>query len=225
MNSRLNPQSILKQHMKQQSALQTKAMIIPSVIETTPQGSRAFDIYSKHLKERKIYLIGEIEDYMATNIVAQIHFLANESDRKDIMVYINSPGGGVTAGLSIYDAFKNCGCDIITQVTGQACSMAAFLAASGTKGKRYISPNARMMIHQPLGGFYGQASDIAIHAKEVLDIKHKLNTMLSELTLKPLEQVEKDTDRDNFLSAEESVAYGLVDNVAFLRKVKTNSSI
>lgn len=187
--------------------------LVPVVIEQTARGERSFDIYSRLLKERIIFMIGQVEDHMANLIVAQILFLESENPDKDIHFYINSPGGSVTAGMSIYDTMQFVKCDISTMCVGQAASMGSFLLTAGAKGKRFALPNARVMIHQPLGGFQGQASDIEIHAKEILKIKGQLNQLLAQHTGKPLKQIEKDTDRDNFMSAAEAQDYGLIDAV------------
>ncbi|MFQ3194657.1 MAG: ATP-dependent Clp protease protease subunit [Colwellia sp.] len=187
--------------------------LVPMVIEQTPKGERSFDIYSRLLKERVIFLCGQVEDHMANLIVAQLLFLESESPDKDIYLYINSPGGSVTAGMAIYDTMKFIKPNISTVCIGQAASMGAFLLSGGEKGKRYCLPNARVMIHQPLGGFQGQASDFEIHAKEILYIKNKLNTLMAEHTGQSLEKVAHDTDRDNFLSAESAVEYGIVDSI------------
>ncbi|MDC0611837.1 ATP-dependent Clp endopeptidase proteolytic subunit ClpP [Vibrio sp.] len=187
--------------------------LVPMVVEQTSRGERSYDIYSRLLKERVIFLTGQVEDHMANLVVAQLLFLESENPDKDIFLYINSPGGSVTAGMSIYDTMQYIKPDVSTVCMGQACSMGAFLLAGGAKGKRYALPNARVMIHQPLGGFQGQASDIQIHAQEILSIKQKLNTLLSEHTGQPLEVIERDTDRDNFMSAQQSADYGLVDAV------------
>ena len=187
--------------------------LLPMVIEQSGRGERAFDIYSRLLKERVIFLVGPVNDVSANLVVAQLLFLEAENPDKDIHFYINSPGGSVTAGMSIYDTMRFIKPDVSTLCIGQAASMGAFLLSAGTKGKRFALPNSRVMIHQPLGGFQGQASDIAIHAKEILSIKDKLNRMLAEHSGQPLEQIEKDTDRDNFLSAEEAREYGLIDQV------------
>lgn len=191
--------------------------VIPMVVEQTSRGERSYDIYSRLLKERVIFLSGEVEDRMANLIVAQLLFLESEDPTKDINIYINSPGGSVTAGMAIYDTMQFIKPDIRTLCIGQACSMGAFLLASGTAGKRAALPNARVMIHQPLGGFRGQASDIQIHAQEILKIKHTLNDRLAFHTGQSIERIEKDTDRDNFMSAEEAKAYGLVDEVLIKR--------
>ncbi len=189
------------------------AGLVPMVVEQSARGERAYDIYSRLLKERVIFLVGPVEEHMANLIVAQMLFLESENPDKDIHLYINSPGGSVTAGLSIYDTMQFIKPDISTMCIGQAASMGAFLLAGGAKGKRYSLPNSRVMIHQPLGGFQGQASDIEIHAKEILGIKKKLNEILAYHTGKPLETIENDTDRDNFLTAPEAAEYGLIDTV------------
>lgn len=186
--------------------------LVPMVIEQTAKGERSYDIYSRLLKERIIFLVGQVEEHMANLIVAQL-LLESESPDKDIFLYINSPGGSVTAGMAIYDTMQFIKPNVSTVCIGQAASMGAFLLAGGEKGKRFCLPNSRVMIHQPLGGFQGQASDIAIHAQEILGIKHKLNLMLAEHTGQPLEVIERDTDRDNFMSATQAVEYGLVDSV------------
>ena len=187
--------------------------LVPMVVEQSARGERAFDIYSRLLKERVIFLVGPVEDQMANLVVAQLLFLESENPDKDIHLYINSPGGSVTAGMSIYDTMQFIKPHVSTICVGQAASMGAFLLAAGEKGKRYCLPNSRVMIHQPLGGFQGQASDIAIHAQEILKIKHRLNELLAHHTGQPLERIERDTDRDNFLGANEARDYGLVDNV------------
>ncbi|MCG9632920.1 MULTISPECIES: ATP-dependent Clp endopeptidase proteolytic subunit ClpP [Vibrio] len=187
--------------------------LVPMVVEQTSRGERSYDIYSRLLKERIIFLTGQVEDHMANLVVAQLLFLESENPDKDIYLYINSPGGSVTAGMSIYDTMQFIKPNVSTVCMGQACSMGAFLLAGGEPGKRHVLPNSRVMIHQPLGGFQGQASDIQIHAQEILTIKQKLNKLLAEHTGQPLEVVERDTDRDNFMSAEQAVEYGLVDSV------------
>ncbi|MDN3614477.1 ATP-dependent Clp endopeptidase proteolytic subunit ClpP [Vibrio gallaecicus] len=187
--------------------------LVPMVVEQTSRGERSYDIYSRLLKERIIFLTGQVEDHMANLVVAQLLFLESENPDKDIYLYINSPGGSVTAGMSIYDTMQFIMPNVSTVCMGQACSMGAFLLAGGTPGKRHVLPNSRVMIHQPLGGFQGQASDIQIHAQEILTIKKKLNKLLAEHTGQPLEVVEQDTDRDNFMSADQAVEYGLVDSV------------
>ncbi|MBN2601116.1 MAG: ATP-dependent Clp endopeptidase proteolytic subunit ClpP [Candidatus Marinimicrobia bacterium] len=188
-------------------------MYIPMVVEQTGRGERAYDIYSRLLKERIIFLGSPIDDYVASLVIAQLLFLQAEDSEKDISIYINSPGGTVTAGLAIYDTINFVSPDISTICIGQASSMAAILLAAGTKGKRYALPNSRVMIHQPLGGVEGQASDIQIHANEIIKIKQKLNDILSNLTGKPFKNIEKDTDRNYFMSSGEAVAYGIVDEV------------
>lgn len=187
--------------------------LVPVVVEQTSKGERSYDIYSRLLKERIIFLSEEVNDVSASLVVAQLLFLDAEDPGKDIYLYINSPGGSVTAGMAIYDTMKYIKSDVSTICIGMAASMGAFLLAAGKKGKRYALPNSTIMIHQPLGGVQGQASDIKIHTEYLLKIKEKLNRILSENTGKPLEQVEKDTDRDNFLSAEEAKEYGLIDEV------------
>jgi ATP-dependent Clp protease protease subunit len=183
------------------------------VVEQTARGERAYDIYSRLLKERVIFLVGPVEDHMANLVVAQLLFLESENPDKDIHLYVNSPGGSVTAGLSIYDTMQFIKPDVSTLCIGQAASMGAVLLAGGAKGKRFSLPHARTMIHQPLGGFQGQAADIEIHAKEILEARERLNRILAEHTGQPLEKIQEDTDRDFFLSATESVEYGLVDKV------------
>ena len=187
--------------------------LVPMVVEQSARGERAFDIYSRLLKERVIFLVGPVEDQMANLIVAQMLFLESENPDKDIHLYINSPGGSVTAGMAIYDTMQFIRPHVSTICVGQAASMGAFLLAAGEKGKRHCLPNSRVMIHQPLGGFQGQASDIAIHAQEILKIKHRLNELLAHHTGQPLDRLERDTDRDNFLGAAEAREYGLVDSV------------
>jgi len=194
--------------------------LVPIVIEQTAKGERSFDIYSRLLKERVIFLTGQVEDHMANLIVAQLLFLESENPEKDIYIYINSPGGSVTAGLAIYDTMRYIKCDIATVCVGQAASMGAFLLSGGTKGKRYVLPNARVMIHQPLGGFQGQATDFEIHAREILTIKEKLNRLMAEHCGKTLEEVVRGTERDNFLSAQQAVDYGLVDQILTKREAK-----
>ncbi len=183
------------------------------VVEQTARGERAFDIYSRLLKERVIFLVGQVEDYMANLVVAQLLFLESENPDKDIHLYINSPGGSVTAGMSIYDTMQFIKPDVSTMCIGQAASMGAILLTGGAKGKRYCLPHSRMMIHQPLGGFSGQASDFDIHAKEILLIREKLNKVLAHHTGQTMKKVQADTDRDNFLSATDAVTYGLIDQV------------
>lgn len=187
--------------------------LVPMVVEQTAKGERSYDIYSRLLKENVIFLVGQVEDHMANLIVAQLLFLEAENPEKDIFLYINSPGGSVSAGMAIYDTMRFIKPDVSTVCMGMAASMGAFLLSGGAKGKRYCLPNSRVMIHQPLGGFQGQASDFEIHAKEILSTKEKLNRLLAEHTGQPMERVVQDTDRDNFLNAQESVDYGLVDQV------------
>jgi ATP-dependent Clp protease protease subunit len=187
--------------------------LVPMVIEQTARGERAYDIYSRLLKERVIFVVGPVEDYMANVVVAQLLFLESENPDKDIHLYINSPGGSVTAGLAVYDTMQFIKPDVSTMCIGQAASMGALLLAGGAGGKRYCLPHSRMMIHQPLGGFQGQATDIDIHAKEILLVRERLNRILSKHTGQPMEQVEKDTDRDNFMGGQEAKKYGLVDEV------------
>jgi len=187
--------------------------LIPMVVETSGRGERAYDIYSRLLKERVVFLVGEVNDHSANLIVAQMLFLESENPDKDIHFYINSPGGSVTAGMAIYDTMQFIKPSVSTLCIGQAASMGSFLLAAGEKGKRFCLPNSRVMIHQPSAGFRGQASDIEIHAKEILYMKKRLNEMLAHHTGQPVETIERDTDRDNFLSAEDAVTYGLVDKV------------
>jgi ATP-dependent Clp protease protease subunit len=194
--------------------METKALnLVPMVVEQTARGERAYDIYSRLLKERVIFIVGPVEDQMANLVVAQLLFLESENPDKDIHLYINSPGGVVTSGLAIYDTMQFIKPDVSTICIGQAASMGAVLLAGGTKGKRYCLPHSRVMVHQPLGGFQGQASDIDIHAKEILLVRERLNRILSRHTGQPIERIERDTDRDRFLSGEEAVAYGLIDSV------------
>jgi len=187
--------------------------LVPMVIEQSGRGERAYDIYSRLLKERVIFLVGPINDGMANLIVAQLLFLESENPDKDIHLYINSPGGSVSAGMAVYDTMQFIKPDVSTLCTGLAASMGSFLLAAGAKGKRYCLPNSRVMIHQPSGGFQGQASDIEIHAREVLYLKKRLNEMLAKHTGQTLEQIERDSDRDRFMGAEEAVQYGLIDRV------------
>ena len=191
--------------------------LIPMVVEQTDRGERSYDIYSKLLEERIIFITGEIEDAMANTVVAQLLYLEAKDSSKDIDSYINSPGGSVTAGLAIFDTMNFIKCDVKTICVGMAASMGAFLLSSGTKGKRFALPSSEIMIHQPLGGAQGQASDIKIQAEHILKLKKKLNTVLAQNTGKPLEVIEKDTDRDNYLSAEEALRYGLIDKIFYNR--------
>ena len=187
--------------------------LVPIVVEQTARGERSYDIYSRLLKERVIFLVGPVEDHMANLVVAQLLFLESENPDKDISIYINSPGGSVSAGLALYDTMQFVRCAVSTMCVGQAASMGALLLAGGTPGKRFSLPHSRMMIHQPLGGYQGQATDIEIHAKEILLIRDRLNRIMSKHTGRPLDRVENDTERDNFMSAEEAVKYGLIDRV------------
>ena len=187
--------------------------LVPMVVEQTARGERAYDIYSRLLKERIVFLVGPVEDHIANLVVAQILFLESENPDKDIHLYINSPGGSVTAGMSIYDTMQFVKPDVSTLCIGQAASMGALLLAGGSKGKRHCLPHARIMIHQPLGGFQGQATDIDIHAREILRVRDRLNHVLAEHTGQPLDRIQADTDRDNFMSGEEAVDYGLIDSV------------
>ncbi len=191
--------------------------LVPIVVEQTPRGERAFDIYSRLLKERVIFLVGPVEDHMANLIVAQLLFLESENPDKDIHLYINSPGGVVTAGLAIYDTMQFIKPDVSTMCIGQAASMGALLLAGGAPGKRYSLPHSRVMIHQPLGGFQGQASDIDIHAREILQTRDRLNRILAKHTGQPLEKIQQDTDRDFFMSSTEALEYGLIDKVLTTR--------
>ncbi|MDO9049337.1 MAG: ATP-dependent Clp endopeptidase proteolytic subunit ClpP [Methylobacter sp.] len=211
------------QHIRNQMmAPEAAGGLVPIVIEQTARGERSFDIYSRLLKERVIFLVGQVEDYMANLVVAQLLFLESENPDKDIHLYINSPGGSVTAGMSIYDTMQFIKPDVSTMCIGQAASMGALLLTGGAKGKRYCLPHSRMMIHQPLGGYQGQASDIDIHAREILLIREKLNKILSDHTGQPIEKVQQDTDRDNFLSANDAVSYGLIDQVLLSRATVAN---
>jgi ATP-dependent Clp protease protease subunit len=195
--------------------------LIPMVVEQTARGERSYDIYSRLLKERVIFLVGPVEDYMANVVVAQLLFLEAENPDKDIHLYINSPGGSVTAGMSIYDTMQFIKPDVSTMCIGQACSMGAFLLAAGTKGKRFCLPNSRVMIHQPSGGAQGQASDIHIQAQEILKIRSRLNELMAFHTGQTVETIERDTERDNFMSAEQSKSYGLIDAVLDKRNLST----
>lgn len=208
-----NPRSMTI-NMNNSGALETQGnMYVPMVIEQSGRGERAYDIYSRLLKERVIFLVGPINDQMANVIVAQMLFLESENPDKDIALYINSPGGSVSAGMAIYDTMQFIKPDVSTLCTGLAASMGAFLLSSGTKGKRFSLPNSRIMIHQPLGGVQGQASDIEIHAKEILYLREKLNGILAENTGKTIEEIARDTDRDNFMGADSAKEYGLIDDV------------
>lgn len=199
--------------------------LVPIVVEQSARGERSYDIYSRLLKERVIFLVGPVDDFVANVIVAQLLFLESENPDKDIHLYINSPGGSVTAGLAIYDTMQFVNCDISTMCIGQAASMGALLLTGGAKGKRFCLPHSRMMIHQPLGGVQGQASDIEIHAKEILQTRERLNKILSDHTGQAIENIARDTDRDNFLSGQESVEYGLIDEVLDRRTPVKNTDI
>jgi ATP-dependent Clp protease protease subunit len=193
--------------------------LVPMVIEQTARGERAYDIYSRLLKERVVFVVGPVEDYMANVVVAQLLFLESENPDKDIHLYINSPGGSVTAGLAIYDTMQFIKADVSTMCIGQAASMGAVLLAGGAKGKRYCLPHSRMMIHQPLGGFQGQATDIDIHAREILLVRERLNKILADHTGQSLEKIQSDTDRDNFLGAQQAMDYGLIDDILVSRAI------
>ena len=192
--------------------------LVPMVVEQTPRGERAFDIYSRLLKERIIFLGSGVDDSVSNVVIAQLLFLEAEDPEKDITFYVNSPGGSVTAGMAIYDTMQYVKCDIATLCMGQAASMGALLLAAGTEGKRYSLPHSRIMIHQPMGGFQGQATDIDIHAKEILRMREELNTILAHHTKKPVEKIAKDTERDNFMSPEEATKYGIIDKVLTKRE-------
>jgi ATP-dependent Clp protease, protease subunit len=187
--------------------------LVPMVVEQTARGERAYDIYSRLLKERVVFMVGPVEDYMANVIVAQLLYLESENPEKDIAIYINSPGGSVSAGLAIYDTMQFVKPQVSTICVGQAASMGAVLLAGGAKGKRFCLPNSRVMIHQPLGGFQGQATDIEIHAREILDARHRLNAILARHTGQTIDRIKQDTDRDNFMTGEQATAYGLIDAV------------
>ncbi len=200
--------------------MNTMNTLVPMVVDQTSRGERSYDIYSRLLEDRIVFLNGEVNDLSANLVVAQLIYLEGKNPDKDIYLYINSPGGSVTAGMSIYDTMQYIKCDVVTICVGQAASMGAFILSSGTKGKRYALPNSEIMIHQPLGGVQGQASDVEIQAKHLLYIKQKLNKILSEQTGKDLKTIEKDTDRDNYLTAEEAKSYGIVDDIFVTRKKK-----
>ncbi len=191
----------------------TALNLVPMVVEQTARGERAYDIYSRLLKERLVFIVGPVEDHMANLVVAQLLYLESENPDKDIHLYINSPGGSVTAGLSIYDTMQFVNCGVSTICVGQAASMGALLLAGGTKGKRFALPHSRVMVHQPSAGFQGQATDISIHATEVLELKRRLNEIMSKHTGQTIETIEKDLERDNFMSADAAVEYGLIDTV------------
>ena len=199
--------------------MKTQALnLVPMVVEQSSRGERAYDIYSRLLKERVVFLVGAVEDYMANIVVAQLLYLESENPDKDIHIYINSPGGSVSAGLSIYDTIQFINCDVSTICVGQAASMGALLLGGGTKGKRFALPHSRIMVHQPSAGFQGQATDIDIHAKEVLELKHRLNKIMSLHTGQKITKIEKDLERDNFMSSDDAVKYGLIDTVLSKRK-------
>ena len=197
----------------------TKALnLVPMVVEQTSRGERAYDIYSRLLKERVIFIVGPVEDYMANVVVAQLLYLESENPEKDIHIYINSPGGSVTAGLAIYDTMQFINCDVSTICIGQAASMGALLLGGGSKNKRFALPHSRIMVHQPSAGFQGQATDIDIHAKEVLELKHRLNKIMSLHTGQKINKIEKDLERDNFMSSSDAAEYGLIDSILTKRK-------
>lgn len=205
--------------MQQVPEVRAAGGLVPMVVEQSARGERSYDIYSRLLKERVIFMVGQVEDYMANLIVAQLLFLEAENPEKDIHLYINSPGGSVTAGMSIYDTMQFIKPNVSTICIGQACSMGALLLAGGAAGKRYCLPHSRVMIHQPLGGFQGQASDIEIHAREILSIRERLNNVLAHHTGQPLDVIARDTDRDNFMSGDDAVKYGLIDQVLTHRQL------
>ena len=199
--------------------MKTKALnLIPMVVEQNSRGERAYDIYSRLLKERVVFIVGPVEDYMANVVVAQLLYLESENPEKDIHIYINSPGGSVTAGLAIYDTMQFISCDVSTICIGQAASMGALLLGGGTKNKRFALPHSRIMVHQPSAGYQGQATDIDIHAKEVLELKHLLNKIMALHTGQKINKIEKDLERDNFMSSSNAVEYGLIDSVLTKRK-------
>ena len=206
------------------SPIDPQGLIIPSVIEQTPRGERVFDIYSRLLKDRLIFIVGPVEDQMANLIVAQLLYLESENPNKDIHVYINSPGGVVSSGLAVYDTMQFINCDVSTICIGQAASMGALLLAGGTKGKRYALPHSRVMVHQPSAGYQGQVTDISIHAEEVIALKHRLNEIMAKHTGQDIKQIEKDLERDNFMGAEDAVKYGLIDTVLADRKAMGGKS-
>lgn len=212
-NSRVDQQILMPGNIASQQTADISAALVPMVVEQTPRGERSYDIFSRLLKERVIFLVGQVEEHMSNLIVAQMLFLESENPDKDIHLYINSPGGSVTAGLAIYDTMQFIKPDVSTMCMGQACSMGAFLLTGGAKGKRFCLPNSRMMIHQPLGGFQGQATDIDIHAREILKVRDRLNKLMAHHTGQSLEQIALDTERDRFMGAEESKEYGLLDEV------------
>ncbi len=201
----------------------TALNLVPMVVEQTARGERAYDIYSRLLKERVVFIVGPVEDHMANLVVAQLLFLESENPDKDIHLYINSPGGSVTSGLSIYDTMQFVNCDVSTICVGQAASMGALLLAGGEKGKRFALPHSRIMVHQPSAGFQGQATDIGIHAQEVLELKRRLNEIMAKHTGQPVERVEQDLERDNFMSAGAAVEYGIIDTVLAQRTEMSES--
>lgn len=201
----------------------TALNLVPMVVEQTARGERAYDIYSRLLKERVVFIVGPVEDHMANLVVAQLLFLESENPDKDIHLYINSPGGSVTSGLSIYDTMQFVNCDVSTICVGQAASMGALLLAGGEKGKRFALPHSRIMVHQPSAGFQGQATDIGIHAQEVLELKRRLNEIMAKHTGQPVERVEQDLERDNFMSASAAVEYGIIDTVLAQRTEMSES--
>jgi ATP-dependent Clp protease, protease subunit len=204
----------MKNGQLSEGALQPRGLgLVPMVIESTGRGERAYDIYSRLLKERVVFLVGPVEDYMANLVVAQLLFLESENPDKDVHLYVNSPGGAVNAGLAIYDTMQFIKPDVSTVCIGQAASMGALILSGGAKGKRFALPHARMMVHQPMGGFQGQATDIDIHAREILRVRERLNQILRKHTGRTLDQIEEDTDRDYFMGGDEAVAYGLIDSV------------
>jgi ATP-dependent Clp protease protease subunit len=219
MTFREQTQAMSHNIIMQSHDTQAAGGLVPMVVEQSARGERAYDIYSRLLKERVIFLVGQVEDYMANLVVAQLLFLEAENPEKDIHLYINSPGGSVTAGMSIYDTMQFIKPDVSTICIGQACSMGALLLVGGAKDKRYCLPHSRMMIHQPLGGFQGQASDFEIHAKEILAIRDRLNHIMALHTGQPFDVIARDTDRDNFMSAAEAVSYGLIDKVISKREM------
>ena len=199
--------------------MSTRALnLVPMVVEQTARGERAYDIYSRLLKDRLVFIVGPVDDLVANLVVAQLLYLESENANKDIHLYINSPGGAVTSGLSIYDTMQFVNCDVSTICVGQAASMGALLLAGGTNGKRFALPHSRIMVHQPSAGFEGQATDIGIHAKEVLELKARLNDIMSTHTGQPVKKVEQDLERDNFMSAEDAITYGIIDTVLAKRK-------
>lgn len=215
---------MLSINSKPQTDIWATGGLVPVVVEQSARGERAYDIYSRLLKERVIFLVGQVEDYMANLIIAQLLFLESENPEKDIHLYINSPGGSVSAGLAIYDTMQFIKPDVSTLCVGQAASMGSLLLTGGTKGKRYCLPHSRIMIHQPLGGFQGQATDIDIHAREILKVRERLNTILANHTGQPIDKIQQDTERDNFMSADEARQYGLVDDVLSTRQALTSAA-